>query len=94
MVERFNRTLYESLAKLNKERENWDEYISLTLFVYRTKVNKNTQFTLFYLVYGRKVKLPFDNNIEMEIILNDRIKELTIDLIQTKRKVIKNIKRF
>ncbi len=93
-MKRFNQTLCEFLAKLNEERKNWDEYISLTLFVYRTKVNKNTQFTLFYLVYGRKVKLPFDNNIEMEIILNDRIKELTIDLIQTKRKVIKNIKRF
>jgi len=26
LVERFNRTLCEFLAKLNKERENWDEY--------------------------------------------------------------------
>src|SRR6266498_3118840 len=36
LVERFNKTLCESLAKLNEERENWDEYISPTLFAYRT----------------------------------------------------------
>src|SRR6266498_1118708 len=42
LVERFNKTLYESLAKLNEERENWNEYISPTLFAYRTKINKST----------------------------------------------------
>ena len=42
LVERFNKMLYESLAKLNEKRENWDEYISLTLFAYRTKINKST----------------------------------------------------
>ncbi len=42
LVERFNKTLCESLAKLNEERENWNEYISPTLFAYRTKVNKST----------------------------------------------------
>src|SRR6266498_4642548 len=56
LVERFNKTLCESLAKLNEERENWDEYISPTLFAYRTKINKSTQFTPFYLTYGRKAK--------------------------------------
>src|SRR6266540_1751454 len=51
LVKRFNKTLCESLAKLNKERENYDEYILPTLFAYRTKINKSTQFTLFYLTY-------------------------------------------
>src|SRR6266542_4178868 len=44
-------TLCESLAKLNEERKNWDEYILLTLFAYRTKINKSTQFIPFYLTY-------------------------------------------
>ncbi len=52
LVERFNKTLCESLAKLNEKRENWDEYILLTLFAYRTKINKSTQFIPFYLIYG------------------------------------------
>jgi len=80
LVERFNKTLCESLVKLNKERENWDEYISLTLFAYRIKVNKSIQFTLFYLTYNRKVKLLFDDNTETKITLNNRVKELLIDL--------------
>src|SRR6266542_4072029 len=44
----------------DNKRENWDEYILPTLFAYRTKINKSTQFTSFYLTYGRKAKLPFD----------------------------------
>ena len=35
LVERFNRTLKESLAKLADE-DNWDKYIAPTLFAYRT----------------------------------------------------------
>jgi len=27
LVERFNKTLCESLAKLNEKRKNWDKYI-------------------------------------------------------------------
>src|SRR6266540_2664276 len=79
LVERFNKILCESLAKLNKKRENWDEYISPILFAYRTKINKSIQFTLFYLTYGREAKLPFDNNTEIEIILNDKVKKLSTD---------------
>ena len=74
------------MAKLNEERENWDEYISPTLFAYRIKINKSTQFTSFYLTYDRKAKLPFDDDNETEIILNDRVKEMSIDLTQVKKK--------
>src|SRR6266545_1940755 len=94
LVERFNKTLCESLAKLNEERENWDQYISPTLFAYRTKINKSTQFTPFYLNYGRKAKLPFDDDDnETEITLNDRVKEMSIDLTQAKKKAIENIEK-
>src|SRR6266540_1414801 len=94
LVERFNKTLYESLAKLNEERENWDEYILLTLFAYRTKINKSTQFIPFYLTYGRKAKLPFDDDDnETEITLNDRVKEMSVDLTQARKKAIENIEK-
>src|SRR6266498_5552562 len=93
LVERFNKTLCESLAKLNEKRENWDEYISPTLFAYRTKINKSTQFTPFYLTYGRKAKLPFDDD-DTEITLNDRVKEMSVDLTQAKKKAIENIEKF
>ncbi len=93
LVERFNRILYESLAKLNKERENWNEYISPMLFSYRTKVNKSIQFIPFYLTYGQKAILPFDNNTKVEISLMDRVKEISVELIQVKEKTIENIEK-
>jgi len=91
LVERFNRTLYESLAKLNEEKENWDKYILPTLFAYRIKVNKNTQFIPFYLTYRWKATLLFDDNTKGEIFLMDRVKEISIELIQARKKEIENI---
>src|SRR6266540_359760 len=94
LVERFNKTLCESLAKLNEERENWDEYISLTLFAYRTKINKSMQFTSFYLTYGQEAILPFDeDDNEIEITLNDRVKKMSVDLTQARKKAIENIEK-
>src|SRR6266542_474905 len=90
LVKRFNKTLCEFLAKLNEERENWNEYILSTLFAYRMKINKSTQFIPFYLTYGRKAILPFDDNIKVKISLLDRIEEILIELIQAKKKAIEN----
>ena len=67
LVEQFNKTLCESLAKLN-DGNNWDILISLVLF---------------YLVYGREAKLlisfnPLDEIIEENIL--DRLFHLVDDL--------------
>src|SRR6266540_3103370 len=93
LVERFNKTLYESLAKLNEERKNWDEYISPTLFAYRTKINKSTQFTPFYLTYGREAILQFDEDKKTEITLGERVEEISTKYIQTKKKALENIEK-
>ncbi len=77
LVERFNRILCESLAKLNEERENWNEYISLTLFAYRTRINKSIQFTPFYLTYGQETILPFDEDNKTETTLEERVEEIS-----------------
>ncbi|GBC00600.1 hypothetical protein RclHR1_03900017 [Rhizophagus clarus] len=61
MVERFNRTLGECIAKLvNSENKEWDQLVDATLFAYRTKKHSTTGFTPFYLVYGRQATLPID----------------------------------
>src|SRR6266540_4595003 len=93
LVKKFNKTLYESLAKLNEERENWDEYISLTLFAYRTKINKSTQFIPFYLTYGREAILPFDENSKTKITLEKRVEEISTKFTQTKKKALENIEK-
>jgi transposase InsO family protein len=54
MVERFNQTLQRSLVKLvNKQQDNWDEYIDGVLFAYRTSVHKSTQVSPFEMMYCR-----------------------------------------
>jgi hypothetical protein len=61
LVERFNRTLSESLAKLATDHiDNWDNYIAPILFAYRTTKHATTKIAPFFLLYGRDAKLPTD----------------------------------
>jgi len=63
LVERFNKTLCESLAKLQASN-NWDELIPSVLFTYRNNNQKSTQMKPFTLVYGRDVRTIFDDKDE------------------------------
>ncbi|GET57239.1 putative integrase core domain protein [Rhizophagus irregularis DAOM 181602=DAOM 197198] len=62
LVERFNRTLSESLARLSTDHiDNWDNYIAPILFAYRTTKHSTTKIAPFFLLYGRDAKLPTDS---------------------------------
>ena len=62
LVERFNRTLCESLAKLVNDHENtWDRFIGPVLFAYRTTSQSTTKIMPFLLTYGREAKLPINS---------------------------------
>ncbi len=52
LVERFNRTLCESLAKMSTKTNDWDLFIAPTLFAYRTTKHSTTKIEPFFLVYG------------------------------------------
>ena len=65
MVERFNRTIGECLAKLLSDKEKqWDEYLDSVLLAYRTMKHETTGFTPFQLIYGRQAKLP----VELKVV--------------------------
>jgi hypothetical protein len=54
LVERFNQTLCKALVKYaNKDKDDWDMYLSSVLFAYRTKKHNTTRHEPFYLMYGR-----------------------------------------
>jgi len=89
LVERFNRTLCESLAKLSLKNNDWDRYIAPTLFAYRTTKHSTTKIEPFFMVYGRIARLPVDiteeENLRAE---NDRMTDLIdqLPLIQNQAK--------
>ena len=61
-VERFHRTLNNSLATLvNKSHSNWDYHLDSVLFAYRTAILDFVNDSPFFLVYGRDPKLPLDH---------------------------------
>src|SRR5256886_17177951 len=48
LVERFNQTLCETLAKFaNENKDDWDLFISSVLFAYRTKKHNTTRYEPF-----------------------------------------------
>ena len=59
LVERFNRTLTDMLAKtVEKNGSNWDEKIPYVLFAYRTSLQQSTRESPFFLLHGRDAILP------------------------------------
>jgi hypothetical protein len=91
LVERFNRTLCESLAKLADQTNEWDTLIAPVLFAYRTSKHATTKIEPFYLVYGRKAKLPIDSQEESPNTLLDHIQHLIDEVphvrIQTREQI-------
>ena len=94
LVERFNRTLKEALAKLTNEHgEEWDKFIVPVLFAYRTTKHSTTKITPFYLVYGREAKFPVDSpELEREHHLLTRISNLLKELPMKRTRAQQQIK--
>ena len=61
MVERFNRTLKDMVAKYVKGNgSNWDAIVPASCFAYNTSKHAVTGYTPFFLVHGREARLPVD----------------------------------
>ena len=88
MVERFNRTLCESLAKVKGDND-WDLYIPAVLLAYRMKRHTTTGYTPFQLKYGRYATLPIKalflvepTEVNDKIDLQGSILQRAYDLIE------------
>jgi hypothetical protein len=97
LVERFNRTICESLAKLADQHNEWDMFIAPTLFAYRTSKNATTKMEPFFLVYGRSAKLPIDHYLpvsqqDQHETLDQRVQHLIDNLPNDRMDVQAKIK--
>jgi len=80
LVERFNRTLCESLAKLVRHSDEWDKYVAPVLFAYRSSKHSTTKITPFFLTYGREARLPVDDLSDDFGTIQNRLIDLLDDL--------------
>ncbi len=96
LVERFNRTLCESLAKVSENEDEWDKHINSVLFAYRTVKHNTTKKTPFYMVYGREAILPIEDFEPGEDFKEQAIISRTYDLInltEGRSKALENIEK-
>jgi len=99
-VERFNKTLCETLAKIAEKDNQWDKHIPAALFAYRTNKHSTTKMTPFKLMYGREAVLPVDD-LRLSIIdidntrdLMNRIYDISNTLEDVRKEALNNIERF
>src|SRR5436853_488408 len=84
LVERFNKTLCEALAKLTGEDKDWDLHIGSVLFAYRNKKHSSIKVEPFYLIYGRAARIPMDTE-EKETTIKERLGYLLEELPKVRR---------
>ena len=88
LVERFNRTLTDMLAKtVERDGKNWDTKLPYVLFAYRSSPQESTGESPFYLLYGRDPQLPTETEMispsTMRVVVNtDNYKEEVIQKMQ------------
>ena len=54
MVERLNRSLLQLLRSYVDKQDDWEQYLPLVLYAYRTSVHTSTGVSPFTLMYGRQ----------------------------------------
>ncbi len=92
LVERFNKTLCEEIAKLAKEVNQWDRFIQPVLFAYRTKELRISKQSPYMLVYGRKPTLVMDYEKHGGSIM-ERLLEITEKVPQLREAVRRAIRK-
>ncbi|GFU51711.1 retrovirus-related Pol polyprotein from transposon 412 [Trichonephila clavipes] len=61
MVERFNRTILNSLSLLvSSNQQDWDKKLPFFLLAYRSAVHETTGYSPFQMLFGRDLCLPAD----------------------------------
>ena len=61
LVERLNRTLMGAVSKyVERDQRDWDLWLPLILFSYRTTVHASTAMTPYELMFGRLPKVSLD----------------------------------
>ena len=61
LVEKFNSTLINMIAKCCEKSKDWDKLLPYLLFAYRANIQDSTKESPFFLLYGRDPHVPSDS---------------------------------
>ncbi len=86
LVERFNKTLCEGIAKLAEEIDHWNRFIQPVLFAYKTKELRISKQSPYMLVYGWESILVMDYE-KHEGSIMERLLEITERVLQLREVV-------
>jgi transposase InsO family protein len=76
-IERLNRTIKDLIAKLVRNKPSqWLSKTSAALAAYRNAVSNVTGFTPFYLLYGRRSRVPLEALLSHEQSFGNRLDDL------------------
>ncbi len=89
LTERFNNTLCKILAVYsNANQTNWDLYLPLVMFAYRTSQHATTLYSPFELVYNRKPRLPSDLDNFDRFESSKFMDDINYGWVEAKRQII------
>ena len=72
-VERLHRTLHAGLSHyVNSSHTNWDEVLPFFLMAYRATPNITTGYSPFFLLHGREMTLPSNEELNAKIESKDQ----------------------
>ena len=84
MVERFNRTLVQGMAKRCRHGQtDWDQHIPTILMAYRSAEHEATGYTPAQLMLGRDLRLPLD--LLFEGPPNEPVEQPTTEYVRSQR---------
>ena len=54
-----------------KYGNDWDEFVGYALMAHRTVPQSTTRYSPFYLLYGREMRLPTEDDLTLEKFVTD-----------------------
>jgi len=82
LTERYCKTVKSMMISIIEQCRDWDKYLPELAFALHTSVSDATGFTPAYANFGRELRTPFDNHMQIEISkvkhLNDLSERLSI----------------
>ena len=67
--EHFNATLISMLGTLpTHAKKNWQEWVATLTHAYNCTVSPVTEFSPYFLMFGRTLKLPLDIDLEIPVV--------------------------